>query len=115
LTSLLRFAATSGTTYQVAVDGVNGATGTVLLSYALDAPGTTLTAAATRLPDWSLSTFMAQFHGVKGRKYRVQSSADLVRWQDFFNTNPLITGEFEITDPNLGRLPARFFRVLPLP
>ncbi len=39
LTSLVTFVATAGTTYDIAVDGLNGDTGTVVLAVSLSPPG----------------------------------------------------------------------------
>ncbi len=115
LTSLARCAATAGTTYYIVVDGVNGTTGTVRLSYVLDAPGLKLSASPPPVPPLPPALFQAQFHGVAGRNYRLQTSADLVHWRNLTTTHLGGAGVFPITDGDLLQLPYRFYRVIPVP
>jgi hypothetical protein len=108
--SLLRFEAARGTVYYVAVDGVNGATGTVRLSYALDG--------SVGSVQWAVRTpqsFGAQFSGTAGRSYRVQASSDFERWFNVLTTNLTGGAAFEFIDANAHRYPHRFYRVVPLP
>ncbi|MFO1497572.1 MAG: immunoglobulin domain-containing protein [Verrucomicrobiota bacterium] len=109
LTSLTCFGAKAGTVYHIAVDGVNGTTGTVRLSYALDEPATALPLIPTQ------TSFRAQFGGAAGRSYRVQASGDLVRWHSLFTTNLTSANLFQFIDPNMLRLTYRFYRALPVP
>jgi hypothetical protein len=107
--SILRFNARAGTIYYVAVDGVNGATGTVRLSYALDE------ALLSFKPERRLQGFGSQIGGTPGRKYRVEATTDFTRWFTLLTTNLTNGASFSFTDTNTARYPHRFYRAVPVP
>jgi hypothetical protein len=107
--SFVRFDATGGTTYYVVVDGVNGVTGTVRLSYSLDQPPVPVSAAR------ALRSFAGEFRATTQRNYRVQATVDLRQWVDLFTTNRIIAPAFHFDDPNAYRYRTRFYRAVPVP
>jgi hypothetical protein len=102
--SRVEFNAAAGRIYYVAIDGVNGATGTVQLNYALTTP-----LRFTLLPN--RGTFGFRVSGPPALAITLQSSNDLVDWQPLLTTNPA-SGLFEFIDLGAGMDAQRFFRAL---
>jgi hypothetical protein len=113
--SFLRFSASHGAIYYIAVDGVNGTVGTVRLSYALDRSDTSLTGRQVGEASGPLSAFQASFDGENGRRYRIQASTDFGRWFTLGTTNLTTSATFQFTDTNWVRFPKRFYRIVPVP
>jgi hypothetical protein len=106
--SRLTFAAVADTVYYIAIDGVNGATGSVKLNYQLSAaPHLDLLSRTTGFPGF-VST------GVPGRTYQVEASDSFGGWSPIFTTNSA-SGRFNVLDGAAGALPQRFYRVRLLP
>jgi hypothetical protein len=105
-TSLVRFPATAGTTYFVAVDGVNGATGQVRLNYNLDVPFH-LSAARIENGQFRLSLNA----GVSG-VYLIEGSTNLSNWFPV-QTVQAPTGVIEFSDTNSKNFRRLFYRVVP--
>lgn len=100
----LTFTALANTTYQFAVDGFGGATGTVAL--ALSSPNAFLLAQPTRQTnDWFRFTILS----APGLVLRVEAGASLDNW----TTLAVITntsGSFEFVDTTSTGVPVRFYR-----
>jgi hypothetical protein len=93
----------AGQTFQIAVDGSDGASGTVAL-HIETLP--TLLSALHRLPD---GRFQFAISGASNRTYAVEASGNLNLWTeigDVFNTN----GWVGFTDPVARNLKLRFYR-----
>lgn len=105
LTSSVLFNANAGTTYQIAIDGYDGASGTVALR--LDSPVPTLTD-GQRLAD---GAFRFNVAGVPGRTYEILASENLSGWVSLgavLNSNGLAPF-LDLETPSLGH---RFYRAL---
>jgi len=105
-TSLVRFPVTGGTTYFIAVDGVNAATGNVRLNYSLDVPFH-LSAAGIENGRFRLSLNA----GVSGA-YVIQGSTNLSNWFPV-QTVQAPTGVVEFSDTNSTNFHRLFYRVVP--
>src|SRR5439155_18961049 len=91
-TSQVSFTATSGATYQIAVDGYNGATGTVALS--LSMPGVVFSSNASRQSDGMFSFII---NSLAGQVLRVDATTNFITWIPLATiTN--VTGTFLFTD-----------------
>lgn len=104
LTSAATFDAQAGQSFQVAVDGFDGATGTVALRIEMTTTGLT---APQRLSD---GRFQFSITGASNRTYAVEASGNLTLWTGIgsvFNTN----GTVLFTDPVARNLRLRFYRV----
>jgi hypothetical protein len=107
--SLVRFNASASTVYYIAVDGVNGASGTVRLNYQLAASGPPRLAAVLNGADFRL-----RLTGQPGAIYKIEYSADLVTWTHMINTSA--TGvTTDILDPDVIGKAARFYRASLVP
>ncbi len=102
-TSRTRLKATKGTSYYVAVDGVNGASGNVHLTYTLSAPARVV---STKLRDnqvhWEMS-------GMAGVAYKIQASVNLAAWETIGTTNSP-TGTINFSESRTSQ--KRFYRVI---
>jgi hypothetical protein len=101
--SRVSFLAAAGTVYYVAVDGVNGASGTVQLAYRLE------TALQLTHPAWTGSAFAFRLVAAPGRLYTIQTSSNALDWTSMLSTNP-VAGVTEIVDTNLAFDDLRFYR-----
>ncbi len=106
--SLVRITAEAGRTYNVKVDGVNGSSGSVKLTYALDTPSQPM--ALTRAADG----FGMRYQAALGRRYAVEASTNFSRWTTLVTTN-LSNSAFWYLDTNAAKYPLRFYRVVPSP
>ncbi len=105
LASAVTFEVQAGQAFAIAVDGFDGASGSVALrietvSIVLSAP--------RRLPD---GTFQLAIIGASNRTYSVEASGDLRLWTEIgtvFNTN----GTVVFTDPVARNLKRRFYRAV---
>lgn len=107
-TSRLSLPVDSGVTYFVAVDGVNGATGSVRLTYHLDGPAT------LALDPGVGGGVDVRMTGTPGLGYTLQGSDGLVEWFPILTTN-LVNGVVRFPDPSPGGTPLRFFRAVSIP
>jgi len=99
------FNAVGGTTYQIAVDGFNGAVGAVNLS--LSQSGALVLSNPVRLGD---GLFHFTISSAAGTVLTVQASTNLVNWtQIAVVTNT--TGTMDFADPASATLPMRYYRV----
>jgi hypothetical protein len=105
LTSAVIFEAAAAQTYQIVVDGFDGASGQIALH--LDNVRTRLSA-PTRLPD---GTFTFVLTGLPGRAFDIETADHLGTWNlltNVVNTN----GSLLITDATAPSVPARSYRAL---
>jgi hypothetical protein len=105
LTSSVLFNANAGTTYHIAVDGFDGASGTVALR--LDTPVPILTG-PQRLAD---GAFRFNVSGVPGRTYEIQASDNLDVWSmlgTVFNSNGVVS----FIDPEIRSPGNRSYRAV---
>ncbi len=102
-TSRTRLKATKGTSYFIAVDGVNGASGNVQLTYVFDAPTRVISTMLVKdQVRWEMS-------GVPGVVYRIQASVNLAAWETIGTTNSP-TGTINFSEPTTTK--KRFYRVV---
>jgi hypothetical protein len=104
LQSDVTFQAAAGTTYQIAVDGFDGASGEIVL---------TLTATPVRLClPVTVTGNRVQFclNGEIGRTYLVEASADMLNWT-LISTAVNTNGSLVFTDPAMSNFPRRFYKV----
>ena len=103
LTSAVTIDTTAGQTYQIAVDGFDGASGQISLR--IGSAKTRLSAPTAR-PDGS---FQFTLEGLAGRTNEIQVSSDLSAWAPLatvINTN----GTLVFTDPAAASFEKRFYR-----
>jgi hypothetical protein len=109
-TNQVVFNAISNTTYDIAVDGYNGAFGRIILN---------LNSAATAAPDQPpqlspevLPTGAMQLtvSATPGRTYLIEVSEDLVNWRPLSSVATQSTGTSLISDTNTSGVPSRFYR-----
>jgi hypothetical protein len=108
LTSRASFTATAGTTYRIAVDGYDGASGAVALRVSVAAP---VLGAPERLGD---GTFRFALTGSTGRTFEIQATTNLTDWTPIgtvFNAGGTVPFVDALT-PGAGQ---RFYRALLLP
>jgi len=104
LTSEVTFQAQAGTNYQIVVDGVDGASGEIVLTLIVDPPRICLP--VTVVGD------QVQFciDGEIGRTYTVEASPDLSNWT-LLATALNNDGTLRFTDPARSNFPQRYYRV----
>jgi PKD repeat protein len=104
LTSEVNFAAQAGVTYQIVVDGVNGASGEIVLTLVADPPQLCLPVTVTG--------DQVQFciSGDLGRIYSVEASPDLSNWT-LLATALNSDGTLHFADPAKNNFMTRFYRV----
>ncbi|MBM3823990.1 MAG: hypothetical protein FJ404_14085 [Verrucomicrobia bacterium] len=116
-TSLVRFTATAGTVYYIAVDGIGGAAGRVKLSYALDVPLRLLSSAGfSGGPGEAFGlTMAAQQSGA----YTLQASTNMLDWFSVATTNLVVprggTVAASLRDTNSVSDVFRFYRAVFVP
>jgi uncharacterized repeat protein (TIGR02543 family) len=104
--SKLQFSATAGTVYYLAVDGTNGASGTINLHVMAAASTPVMITNST----FNLSgKFGFSFSGSPGQTYDIDASADLINWLTITNI-PGGSGPIQFVDPSPGS-PRRFYRL----
>jgi hypothetical protein len=100
------FTAIAGTVYQIAVDGYNGATGTVALS--LSMPGVVFASNSARQPNGMFSFII---NSLAGQVLRVDATTNLNAWVSLATiTN--VTGTYIFTDTQSPAFLSRFYRVV---
>ena len=104
--SKLTFLAEASVIYFIAIDGVNGARGTVRLNYALLAH-----ANLTPLGRNGAGANQLRLTGQPEGTFEVQASLDWVTWTRLFVTN-LITGTCEFSDSASTNMPRRYYRAI---
>lgn len=116
ITSLVRFPAKKGTTYFVAVDGVNGATGQVKLTYKLDVP---LRLTGTPMAPTPGTPFVLQIAAQQSGLYALQSSTNMLSWITVASTNLTVarndTVLVSLTDTNASPTVFKFYRAVVTP
>jgi Ig-like domain-containing protein len=106
--SKLTFIAEASVIYLIAIDGVNGAYGTVRLNYALLAQ-----ANLAPLGRNLAGANQLRLSGQPGGTFEVQASLDWVTWTRLFVTN-LITGTCEFSDSASTNTSRRYYRAITL-
>ena len=105
LTSLVIFDAVEGDTYQIAVDGFDGAAGQVSLQIG------TVKTLLTRPARPADGTFQFRVGGLPGRSYQIDATANFAGWTNIatlVNTN----GTVDFIDPQATTFDRRFYRAL---
>ena len=105
----MSFDATAGQTYQIAVDGFDGASGQVALRIGPSRPP--VLSAARRLGD---GTFQFIVNGLAGRAYEIDSSTNFTNWASIglvVNTNGAVT----FTDQAATNFLRQFYRAIQMP
>jgi len=105
-TSQVSFVAIAGTPYQIAVDGYNGATGTVALT--LSMPGAVASINPGRA---SNGWFQFTIRSAPGQVLRVEATTNLVAWTSLATVTN-VTGTYLFNDTNSLSFVARFYRVV---
>jgi len=103
-TSQVTFTAVAGTTYQIAVDGYNGASGRVMLNLAM--PGLLVLADPVALGP---GQFRFNVLCATGQVVRIEATVDFMNWTPVATATNL-TGTIEFTDPAAGGFNLRFYR-----
>jgi hypothetical protein len=106
-TSLLTFTVTNATTYQIAVDGFNGAAGAVVLTLGFNNIPAILSRTA-RLPDLSVRVDLA---GGAGSSYGLEASTNLTNWTRL-TTVVSTNGLSQFFDTGATNLTRRFYRAV---
>jgi len=101
--STVYFNALAGQTYQIAVDGYDGASGQISLKLATVTARLTM---PTPLPDGS---FQFSVTATAGQVFEVDATADFVTWTPL-GTLTNITGTANFSDTSAGDFPRRFYR-----
>jgi hypothetical protein len=106
-TSQVTFAATGGTTYHFAVDGFNGATGSVVVNLSL--PVTTIALSQpARAED---GFFHFTITSAPGLALRVDATTNLTTWTTIATVTN-VTGTMDFADTNSPSFKLRFYRVV---
>jgi hypothetical protein len=107
--SSVTFSAMAGTTYRIAVDGFEGASGNVQLN--LDEIATSqLSRKWTQAP--GLRTVTMPNQGAAGCWFLIQTSTNLTDWTTL-STNQIGAGTMNLVLPTDFTSPARFYRAIP--
>jgi hypothetical protein len=105
-TSQVSFAALGGTTYQIAVDGFNGASGNVTLN--LSMPGVIIMSNPAQQSDRS---FHFTLLGAPNQVLRIDATTNFLVWVPIINlTN--VTGTIDVVDLQSTNFPLRFYRAV---
>ncbi|HXU79520.1 MAG TPA: hypothetical protein VN794_23270, partial [Methylomirabilota bacterium] len=104
LTSQVTFFALAGTDYQIAVDGFDGASGTIVLTIFVESSRSGL---LVLLPNDRVDL---KFAGALGATYTIEGSSDLVNWTPIASVDNT-DGTLRFTDPARHNLSQRFYRV----
>jgi hypothetical protein len=107
-TSRVSFPAVAATTYYVAVDGVNAATGNVQLNYALSGVPAALRLSANGTPALG---FRISVTGASAGNLTLQGSTNLIDWTSVLTTN-VPNGTLDFLDPSATGLRLRFYRAV---
>ena len=102
LTSRLTFTASAGSTYRIAVDGKDGASGEVTLNWR---PGMLITP-----PTQEAGAIHFNVNGWIGDRYLIETSTDLTVWTLWLRATNT-TGSVPVVDPGLAANPHQFYRV----
>ncbi len=109
LTSTLSFDTAAGQTYQIAVDGFDGASGQIMLRIGPSRPP------VLSAPRWvNNGTFQFTVNGLIGRAYEIDSSTNLIGWTPIgllVNAN----GTFIFTDLTATNIQSQFYRAVQTP
>jgi len=105
VTSEVTFLAQAGTDYQIAVDGFDGASGTIVLTILVE---------QSRLgPPVLMPNDQVQIRitGALGCTYTIEASSDLVTWTPIASVDNT-SGTLQFVDPGTRNFTQRFYRVL---
>jgi hypothetical protein len=108
-TSALSYSAIAGQTNYVEVDGLNGATGTLVLNYSLMNPAVLKSLGVT-----TQRAVHLQVNGLPSMHFTIQTSTNLLNWSALLTTNSA-SGTFDYIDNASPGIPRRFYRALMLP
>jgi hypothetical protein len=108
-TSALGYSAIAGQTNYVEVDGLNGATGTLVLNYSLMNPAVLKSLGVT-----TQRAVHLQVNGLPSMHFTIQTSTNLLNWSALLTTNSA-SGTFDYIDNASPGIPRRFYRALMLP
>jgi hypothetical protein len=108
-TNQVKFTATAFTTYNIAVDGLDGASSRINLGLNLKAgdTGVLKIESLTALPDGTVEIGLL---GVPNRAYILLASPDLADWQPITSVNTDSRGRVRFTDTAAKWLTVRFYR-----
>jgi hypothetical protein len=108
-TSAFTYATIAGQTNYVEVDGLNGATGTLVLNYSLMNPAMlkSLGVTSQRAPH-------LQVNGLPSMHFTIQTSTNLLNWVSLVTTNSA-SGTFDFIDTTASGNARLFYRALMLP
>jgi hypothetical protein len=104
-TSSVTFNATTGTTYQIAVDGYNGASGNVVLNISMT--GVLVLGTPANLP----AAFQFVINGASGQVLRVEAGTNLTSWTTIATVTNT-TGSVLFIDETATNLSRRFYRAV---
>src|SRR6185369_10037750 len=104
----LQIAVQAGQTNYLVVDGLNGAAGTLRLTYNLVTP-----ASLSLIGLSSATPGHVRVVGRPGMRFTVQSSTNLLNWSALLTTNSA-TSIYDYVDPTTNQ-PRRFYRAIMLP
>jgi hypothetical protein len=99
----------AGQTNFIVVDGVNGATGTLQLTYSLVTPTTLASLGKTAVGNNRL-----RLAGHSDMRFTIQISSNVVSWSSLFTTNSA-SAVFDFVDRGSSNVPVRYYRALMLP
>ena len=100
------FLAQAGTTYQIAVDGFNGASGLIDFSLKFNVSPYVFSIPYLSLAKGASNTMQLNLLADPGQRVRLEGSSDLLRW----NTNGVVIGPTTITLSNTNQ--AKFMRAV---
>ena len=106
-TSQVSFTAASGTTYQIAVDGFAGASGSVVLNISVATTSISLSQPVLG----SDGFFHFNIQSAPGLVLRVDATTDLVSWTAIATVTN-VTGNMDFADTNSPNFGLRFYRVV---
>ena len=112
--SVVSFEASADTIYYVVVDGVDGATGTVQIAYAMDLPlELNLTAVSGgSFGDQAITEFTYTLAAAPNVDFVIESSTDMIVWTSVLTGQANEEGIFEFTDTQFTlETKERYFRV----
>ena len=112
--SVVSFEASADTIYYVVVDGVDGATGTVQIAYAMDLPlELNLTAVSGgSFGDQAITEFTYTVAAAPNVDFVIESSTDMIIWTSVLTGQANEEGIFEFTDTQFTlETKERYFRV----
>ena len=108
-TSAFSYPVIAGQTNYIEVDGINGATGTLVLNYSLMNPAVLKSLGVT-----SQRAAHLQVNGLPSMHFTIQASTNLLNWVSLVTTNSA-SGTFDFIDTTASGSQRQFYRALMLP